>query len=41
MEQSVWDLTDTGLKNSNVINVNLPKIISSISCQTKVDNLTW
>lgn len=40
MEQSIWDLTDTGLKDSNLINANLPKIISSRSCQTKVDNFT-
>lgn len=37
MEHSIWDLTDKGLKDSNVINVNLPRIIGNGSCQTKVD----
>lgn len=40
MEHSIWDLTDKGLKDSNVINANLPKIIGNRSGQTKVDNGT-
>lgn len=40
MEHSVWDLTDKGLKDSNVINANLPKIMGNRSCQTKVNKFT-
>ena len=40
MEHSIWDLTDKGLKDSNVINASLPKIIGNRSCQTEVDNFT-
>ena len=41
MEHSIWDLTDEGLKDSNVINANLPRIIDNRFCQTKVDNFIW
>lgn len=40
MEHSIQDLADKGLKDSNVINANLPRIIGNRSCQTKVDSFT-